>query len=66
MEKNVGSLDRGVRIIVGLALLSLVFLRQDSSRWFGLIGVVPLLTASLSWCPLYTVLGVKTCSAEKK
>jgi hypothetical protein len=66
MEKNVGSLDRGVRIIVGLALLSLVFLRQDSSRWFGLIGLVPLLTASLSWCPLYTVLGVKTCSAEKK
>ena len=66
MEKNVGSLDRGVRIIVGLALLSLVFLRQDSSRWFGLIGVLPLLTASLSWCPLYTVLGVKTCSAEKK
>lgn len=66
MEKNVGSLDRGVRIIVGLALLSLVFLRQDSSRWFGLIGLVPLLTASLSWCPLYTVLGVKTCSVEKK
>ncbi len=66
MEKNVGSLDRGVRIIIGLALLSLVFLRQDSSRWFGLIGVLPLLTASLSWCPLYTVLGVKTCSAEKK
>ncbi len=66
MEKNVGSLDRGVRIIVGLALLSLVFLRQDSSRWFGLIGVLPLLTASLSWCPLYTVLGVKTCSVEKK
>jgi hypothetical protein len=66
MEKNVGSLDRGVRIIVGLALLSLVFLRQDSSRWFGLIGLLPLLTASLSWCPLYTVLGVKTCSAEKK
>jgi hypothetical protein len=66
MEKNVGSLDRGVRIIVGLALLSLVFLRQDSSRWFGLIGLVPLLTASLSWCPLYTVLGVKTCSAQKK
>lgn len=66
MEKNVGSLDRGVRIIIGLALLSLVFLRQDSSRWFGLIGVLPLLTASLSWCPLYTVLGVKTCSAQKK
>ncbi len=66
MEKNVGSLDRGARIIVGLALLSLVFLRQDSSRWFGLIGVLPLLTASLSWCPLYTVLGIKTCSAEKK
>jgi hypothetical protein len=62
MQKNVGSIDRTIRIIIGLALLSLLVLRQDSSRWFGLIGLVPLLTAYLSWCPLYTPFGIKTCS----
>ncbi|MGE0115462.1 MAG: DUF2892 domain-containing protein [Steroidobacteraceae bacterium] len=66
MQKNVGSADRVVRIVIGLALLSLLFLRQDSSRWFGLIGLVPLLTASMSWCPLYTLLGIKTCPASDK
>ena len=65
MEKNVGSADMVIRVIIGLALLSLLFLRQDSSRWFGLIGLVPLLTAYLSWCPLYTPFGIKTCSTEK-
>lgn len=66
MQKNVGSIDRTIRIIIGLALLSLLVLRQDNSRWFGLIGLVPLLTAYLSWCPLYTPFGIKTCPAEKK
>ncbi len=62
MQKNVGSVDRTIRIIIGLALLSLLVLRQDSSRWIGLIGLVPLLTAYLSWCPLYTPFGIKTRS----
>jgi hypothetical protein len=66
MQKNVGSVDKVVRIIVGLALLSLLVLRNDSSRWLGLIGVVPLLTVALSWCPLYTLLGIKTCPATDK
>ena len=65
MQKNVGSVDRTIRVIIGLALLSLLVLRQDSSRWFGLIGLVPLLTAYLSWCPLYTLLGIKTCPTSK-
>ena len=64
--KNVTAAARAIRIIIGLALLSLVFLRQDSSRWLGLIGLVLLLTASLSWCPLYTLLGVKTCPMTKQ
>jgi hypothetical protein len=66
MQKNVGSADRVIRIIIGLALLSLLFIRQDSSRWLGLIGLVPLLTASLSWCPLYTLLGIKTCPMTRQ
>lgn len=66
MQKNVGTADRAIRVIIGLALLSLLFLRQDNSRWLGLIGLVPLLTASLSWCPLYTLLGIKTRPVSKQ
>ncbi len=66
MNTNVGSIDRAVRIVAGLALLSLVFLLNGSGRWFGLIGFVPLLTASLGFCPLYTVLGISTCPAAQK
>ena len=65
MLKNVGALDRGIRVVLGLGLLSLLFIRQDTSRWFGLVGLIPLFTAYLSWCPLYTVLGVGTCKKEQ-
>lgn len=61
MEKNVGGIDRVVRIVVGLALLSLVFLLDGDSRWWGLIGLVPLATAALGWCPAYLPFGIKTC-----
>ena len=45
-------------------LLSLVFLLEGKARWFGLIGVVPLVTAFTGFCPLYTVLGMNTCSKK--
>lgn len=61
MKVNVGSADKAVRIVIGLGLLSLVFLLDGKARWFGLIGVVPLLTAFLGICPLYSLLGVSTC-----
>ncbi|HEX9081380.1 MAG TPA: DUF2892 domain-containing protein [Holophagaceae bacterium] len=61
MKVNVGSADKAVRIVIGLGLLSLVFLLEGKARWFGLIGVVPLLTAFLGICPLYSLLGVSTC-----
>jgi Protein of unknown function (DUF2892) len=66
MKANVGSIDRMVRVVLGLALLSVVFLVDSPVRWIGLTGVVPLLTASMSFCPFYTVLGVSTCPAERK
>lgn len=66
MQKNVGTLDKTVRIIVGLGLLAMLIVREDSARWFGLIGIVPLFTALTSWCPLYTVLGIKTCPVSNK
>ncbi len=61
MPVNVGNLDRAVRIVLGLALLSLIFVLDGPNRWFGLVGLVPLLTATMRFCPLYTVLGIRTC-----
>ena len=61
MEKNVGGIDRVVRVIVGLGLFSLIFVLEGASRWWGLIGLVPLATAALGWCPAYLPFGIKTC-----
>ena len=60
MVKNVGTVDKVLRVIVGLALIALVFV-GPKTPW-GWIGIVPLLTAALSWCPLYSVLGIRTCA----
>ena len=60
MTCNVGTADRIVRALVGLGLLSLVVVLDGNVRWIGLIGLVPLLTAAVRICPLYTVLGIHT------
>ncbi len=66
MKPNVGSIDKNIRVIVGLVLLAYALLGQGPARWFGLIGIVPLLTAFFGYCPLYTVLGIKTCAPDSK
>ena len=66
MKANVGGIDRVLRILAGIGLLSLVFLLEGSSRWWGLVGLVPLATGLFSFCPLYPLLGVSTCPLEKK
>ena len=65
MKSNVGGIDKVLRIVAGLALLSLVFILYGNARWWGLIGIVPLLTGSLGWCPAYTVVGLNTCPVKK-
>lgn len=65
MVKNVGQTDKVLRIVVGLVLLSLVYFLEKPTGYFGLIGVVPLLTAFMSYCPLYQVLGMSTCPVGK-
>ena len=62
--KNEGTIDRVIRVLVGLGVLSLVFV-GPKTLW-GLLGVVPLLTGLLGRCPLYTLLGIKTCPVTKK
>lgn len=54
-----------LRIVLGLALSSLFFLLDDSARWFGLAGAVPILTALMRWCPAYVVLGINTCTVNR-
>lgn len=66
MKANVGSIDRALRVVVGIGLLSLLFLLEGQAKWYGLIGVVPLLTAGMRFCPLYAVLGVNTCPTGVK
>ena len=61
MPRNIGPIDKAVRIVLGLVLLSLLFVLQGDLRWVGLIGVMPLLTALVGNCPLYSVLGLSTC-----
>ena len=58
LKNNVGTIDRALRVIIGLGVLSLVFV-GPKTPW-GWVGIVPLLTAALGTCPLYTVLGLST------
>jgi len=59
MKHNVGSVERMIRIILGLVILSLVFWGPHS-LW-GLLGLVPLVTGLIGWCPPYAMLGISTC-----
>jgi hypothetical protein len=60
MTKNVGGIDRILRIVVGLALIVATVL--GFLPVWGWIGVVPLVTAAVGWCPAYLPFGIKTCS----
>jgi hypothetical protein len=57
--KNMGTTDRILRAIVGLVLISLVFVGPQTP--WGWIGIIPLATAILSWCPAYALIGMNTC-----
>ena len=63
---NVGSLDRVLRIAVGLALIAWFFLDQGTGfwHWAKLIGIVPLATGLMSSCPMYSILGLSTCPVK--
>lgn len=66
MKINIGSIDRVVRVVLGLGLLSLLFILEGNARYFGLIGIIPLATAAMRSCPLYSILGMSTCPIEPK
>jgi len=60
MIRNVGSPDRVVRILAGIAILTLGILNRS---WWGALGIVPIATALTGWCPLYLPFGISTCRA---
>ncbi|RDH88773.1 MAG: DUF2892 domain-containing protein [endosymbiont of Seepiophila jonesi] len=60
MTKNVGGIEKILRIIVGIALLAWGFILSDPINWWGAVGAVPLFTALMGWCPLYSIIGVNT------
>lgn len=63
MPRNMGSLDRMIRVVVGLALLAGFFLNTTAEwRWLYLLGIVPLLTGLVGTCPMYSIMGVNTCA----
>ncbi|KPQ13264.1 MAG: Protein of unknown function (DUF2892) [Rhodobacteraceae bacterium HLUCCO18] len=63
MTRNEGTLDRALRIIAGLVLISLVFIGPQTP--WGWIGLVPLVTGLVGMCPLYSILGINTCPMKK-
>lgn len=65
MTKNEGTVDRVLRVVVGLSLLSLLVLLHGPAHWFGLIGLAPLLTGIVGVCPMYSMLGLSTCPLHR-
>ncbi len=65
MKENVGGADKTIRIIVGLALLSLLFILEGNARWWGLVGLLPLITGITGYCPGYMPFGISTCKTSK-
>jgi hypothetical protein len=63
MKLNEGALDRILRVLVGAGVLSLAFIGPQTP--WGYIGIVPLLTGLVGFCPLYAVFGINTCGVRK-
>lgn len=64
MQANVGGIDKVARIIAGLALIGLALAGQIGA--WGYIGIVPLATGLMGWCPAYSLLGIKSCPTKNK
>lgn len=63
MQKNIHPIERAARVVIGAGIMSLAFW-GPSNLWF-LLGVIPLMTGLIGWCPPYAVLGINTCALGK-
>jgi len=66
MKQNIGSVDKWIRIVLGVVLLSMLLWAPGGLKWFALLGLILLVTALLGFCPLYALLGISTNKAQKK
>lgn len=62
MKKNVGGFDKILRIVAGVALIGYALY---SGEWWGYLGIVPLVTAFIGWCPAYLPFGLSTCKTQE-
>ena len=60
MKKNVGQVDRWIRIVVGVAILSLLVFLSGPIRWIGLVGLIFIVTGIVGYCPIYGLLKIRT------
>lgn len=61
MKANVGNIDKIIRIVIGLVI---IIWGIAAGSWWGLIGLIPLITGVINWCPLYALLGLSTKKAK--
>lgn len=66
MKKNVGNIDKIIRLVLSLVLFSTFFFLEGNLRFVALVGLIPLLTGLISFCPLYGIFGMSTCKLENK
>lgn len=64
MTKNIHTIERAVRVIVGLVIVSLVFIGPQSA--WGWLGLIPIATGLIGWCPPYAMLGISTCKTPQQ
>lgn len=62
MKLNVGGVDRAIRVTAGLVLIGLA--ATQTVGWWGWLGVIPLATGAIGWCPPYAIFGINTCSTK--
>ena len=63
MKCNTGKTDRVLRVILGLVIISVGWFYQS---WWGAIGIIPVFTAAIGWCPVYLPFGLSTCKMDDK
>jgi len=62
MKTNIGTIERGIRVVGGLVLIALA--ATGTVGWWGWLGAVPLATGLIGWCPPYAMLGISTCKTR--
>ncbi|WP_137223313.1 MULTISPECIES: DUF2892 domain-containing protein [Shewanella] len=62
MKCNIGKTDRIIRVILGVCVIAVGVYYQS---WWGAVGIIPILTAAIGWCPAYVPFGISSCKTEK-